>query len=301
MLVRWRAQAPGLLMLGPVLGLMLGLAQTATAAQIDADAAAPKAERVLPIGTPGRSIDRALDGGLSTGDRSLDLLLEVQRGSQYRPEGLQTDPARDGLAQTGKTLARPAARSVIGPAELPSGMAGAAAMPGVAAPPGTSLPSALPTTGITAGAGRAGGGEIKRDWVGINNGAFGSGVLGNGGVGNGGAGNGGAGNGGVSNGAIGNGAIGIGAIGNAVMGNAAMGNPAQGNGSTGSPARNYGAAGAYGDGRPALPDSGRDARGQLFQPRDLLLFVKNNLLEIVLGCGLVLLVIAGAKAYSRRP
>lgn len=250
--------------LGLVLSLVLSLLQTATAAQIDADPAAPKAERVLPISTPGRSIDRALDGGLSTGDRSLDLLLEVQRGSQYRPEGLQADPARDGLAQTGKMPARPTAQSPGGPAGLPPGMAGAAGNPGMAstqATPGTALPSALPTTGIAAPTGRPAGGEIKRDWVGINNGALGSGVLGNGGAGNG------------------------------VMGN----------GTAGSPARTFGAAGAYGDGRPALPDSGRAARGQLVQPRDLLLFVKNNLLEIVLSCGLVLLVIAGAKAYSRRP
>ena len=255
--------------LGLVLSLVLSPVQTAAAAQIDADPAAPKAERVLPIGRPGRSIDRALDGGLSTGDRSLDLLLDVQRGSQYRPEGLQADPARDGLAQTGKMPARPTAQSPGGPARLPPGMAGAAGNPGMAstqATPGTALPSALPTTGIAAPTGRPAGGEIKRDWVGINNGAFGSGVLGNGGVGNGAAGNGG-------------------------VGNAAMGNPA----------RNHGAAGVYGDGRPALPDSGRGARGQLFQPRDLLMFVKNNLLEIVLSCGLVLLVIAGAKAYSRRP
>lgn len=238
--------------------LTLSLVQAAAGAQIDAEATAPQAERVAPAGARGRTIDQALEGGLSTGDRSLDLLLDVQRGSQYRPAGMQADPARDGAAQAGKTLVVPTTRPLIGLAELSRSTAGAGGAVGAA---GTTLPSASPTTGIAPAAGPAGGAETKRDWVGINNGAFGSGVIGNG----------------------------------------ATGSGAAGSGATGNGARTYGALGASAYQIPPLSDNARAARAEIFQPRDLLMFVKNNLLEIVLSCGLVLLVIAGAKAYSRRP
>ena len=233
--------------------LTLSLVQAAAGAQIDAEATAPQAERVAPAGARGRTIDQALEGGLSTGDRSLDLLLDVQRGSQYRPAGMQADPARDGAAQAGKTLVVPTTRPLIGLAELSRSTAGAGGAVGAA---GTTLPSASPTTGIAPAAGPAGGAETKRDWVGINNGAFGSGVIGNG---------------------------------------------ATGSGATGNGARTYGALGASAYQKPPLPDNARAARAEIFQPRDLLMFVKNNLLEIVLSCGLVLLVTSASTPTTSTP